>query len=337
MNRREFLRVGAVGALTLANALRLRAAERRLRNCILIWLDGGPSHLDTFDLKPDAAAEVRGDFQPIDTNVAGIQICEHFRRLSQVMDRVCLIRSLTSELGEHNFGRHYLLTGYKPTPVLTYPSYGAVLAHGRTRQTGGLPPYVGVPEAVAGSRATATCPPRPGPSPCWAIPASPTSGSRPGRPARLRPRLERRREFLNDFDTLQPSGRGRRQPPRRDAQLEQAYRLILSPAAKQAFDLGREKADGPSALRHAAAGPIAACWPGGWSRPAAPSSRSTTGLGHAPADQPQSEGRLRRRLQRQGGAARPGLVGPARRPGASAACCRRRWWWRWASLAARRS
>src|SRR3989449_6382586 len=116
VTRREFLRVGTLSALglNLADALRLRAdPAERPPNCILIWLDGGPSHLDTFDLKPEAPAEVRGDFKPTATCVPGVHICEHFRRLATVMDRACLIRSVTSELGEHNFGRHYLLTGYK--------------------------------------------------------------------------------------------------------------------------------------------------------------------------------------------------------------------------------
>src|SRR5262245_26048133 len=121
VNRREFLRVGSLSVLglSLTEALRLRAAQpgRRLPNCILLWLDGGPSHLDTFDLKPSAPAEVRGEFRPVATNVASVQICEHFTRLATLMDKVCLIRSMTSELGEHNFGRHYLLTGYRPSPV----------------------------------------------------------------------------------------------------------------------------------------------------------------------------------------------------------------------------
>src|SRR5262245_13436392 len=103
VTRREFLRAGTLTALglTLSDALRLRAATgatRRMPACVLIWLDGGPSHLDTFDLKPDAPAEVRGDFRPIATRIQGVQICEHFSRLAQHTDKVCIIRSLTSDL-----------------------------------------------------------------------------------------------------------------------------------------------------------------------------------------------------------------------------------------------
>src|SRR5215204_3043197 len=113
VTRREVLRVGGLTALglSLTDWFRLRAepgrpAKGQRRSCILIWLDGGPSHLETFDLKPDAPAEVRGPFQPIATNVPGLAIGEHFARLARVMDRACVIRSMTSELGEHNFGRH---------------------------------------------------------------------------------------------------------------------------------------------------------------------------------------------------------------------------------------
>lgn len=243
ITRREFLRVGGLAAfgLSLVDALRLRAdPAQRLPNCILIWLDGGPSHLDTFDLKPDAPAEVRGDFRPMATRVPGIQICEHFTSLAQHMDKVCLLRSLTSDLGEHNFGRHYLLTGYRPSPVLEYPSYGAVVAECR----GGrpvLPSYIAVPQAsreagngyLPGSR-------RP-----FAVGGDP---SRPefrvrdlDSPPGLSPaRLERRREFLGDFDRLSQHIEENPLRQDRDAQFEQAYRLIASPAARQAFDLTRE-------------------------------------------------------------------------------------------------
>src|SRR5262245_46744370 len=103
INRREFLRVGGLSAfgLALADALRLRAAAAapaKARNCILVWLDGGPSHLDTFDLKPEAPEEIRGAFRPIPTRVPGMQICEYFRRLAGLTDKVCLVRSMTSEL-----------------------------------------------------------------------------------------------------------------------------------------------------------------------------------------------------------------------------------------------
>jgi hypothetical protein len=244
ITRREFLRVGGLSAfgLGLADAFRLRANEKaKLPNCILIWLDGGPSHLDTFDLKPDAPAEVRGPFSPIKTKVPGIDICEYFPRLAQHTDKACIIRSMTSELGEHNFGSTYLLTGHKPSPVVQYPSYGAVVAQTR----GGkplLPPYIAIPTPSVqegnGYLPIATRP--------FAVTGDPSKAGFQVRdleaPGELPvSRLERRRDFLADIDRIgkQIEEDGVRKD--RDAQFEQAYRLVFSPEAKKAFDLRDEK------------------------------------------------------------------------------------------------
>ncbi len=260
IDRREFLRVGSLAALGLgelgelgvAGALRLRAetpapGKDRLTNCILIWLDGGPSHLDTFDLKPDAPAEVRGEFKPIATNVTGVQICEHFKRLAGHMDKVCLIRSMASELGEHNFGSHYLLTGYKPSPVLEYPSYGAVIAQSRGK-TGALPPYIAVPRyaSVAGP-GNGYLPAATRPFAVGGDPSKPDFRVRDlEMPAGLDgARLERRRDFLAGIDRLSREIEADAFRRDRDAYFEQAYRLVLSPDVKKAFAV----TDEPAGLR----------------------------------------------------------------------------------------
>ncbi len=276
VTRRDVLRVGALTALglTLPELLRLRAAAAdaskgqrgpRAKSCILIWLDGGPSHLETFDLKPEAPAEVRGPFAPISTSLPGVQICELLPRTAKQMNRIALVRSVTSPLGEHNFGTHYLLTGYKPTPVLEYPSYGSVLASVRG-QRGDLPAHVAVPNfSVGGAKFSgagflpATC----RPFSVGGDPARPEFTVRDLAPfSEVTPeRLERRREFLAELDRFSAgieesagvvgslrdpkSGNGKahaRQPRApRDAQFEQAYRLVTSPQAKRAFDLSAEK------------------------------------------------------------------------------------------------
>src|SRR5437870_5645864 len=148
-NRRDFLRLGSLGALGLALPDLARASEKaKARSCILLWLDGGPSHLETFDLKPDAPAEVRGPFQPIKTTVPGTEICELLPNTAKVADKIAIVRSVTSPLGEHGLANHYLLTGYKPSPVLQYPSLGSVVAEVRGgRHT--LPPYAAIPDASA--------------------------------------------------------------------------------------------------------------------------------------------------------------------------------------------
>jgi Protein of unknown function (DUF1501) len=235
MHRRDCLRIGSLTALGLTlGELRLRAAEPKAKSCILLWLDGGPSHLETFDLKPDAPAEVRGPFQPIKTVVSGMEICELLPSTAKVADRVAIVRSVTSPLGEHGLANHYLLTGYKPSPVLQYPSLGSVVAEVRGgRHT--LPPYTAIPDAStvmgAGFLGNARQP--------FAVggdPARPDFRVRdldfyPGVSAN---RMDRRREFVAQLDRFQE----RIEP---DPAFEQAYRLVTSPEAKRAFDLSEEK------------------------------------------------------------------------------------------------
>src|SRR4029077_8668498 len=126
-------------------------SQAKASSCILIWLDGGPSHLDTFDPKPDAPSEIRSQFKTIPTKVPGLHICEHLPRTAQVMDDVALIRSLTHELGNHDTGTRFLLTGHRPTPALEYPSLGSLVAH-EARLAAAMPSYVAIPgDAVGGS------------------------------------------------------------------------------------------------------------------------------------------------------------------------------------------
>lgn len=241
LTRRDLLHVGGLTALGLSvtDLLRASAPGRRAKAAILIWLDGGPSHLETFDLKPDAPAEVRGPFKSIATNVPGIEVCELFPRTARLMNKLALIRSLTSPLGEHNLGAHYLLTGYKPTPALVYPSYGAVLA--KLRGEGAtLPPYVAVPDhndAAGQGYLPGLCRP-------FAV------GGDPGRPDfKVRDleaypgvtttRLERRRDFLQALDQHTRNV----EETADSSEFAQAYRLVLSSEARRAFDLSREPGD----------------------------------------------------------------------------------------------
>src|SRR5262245_16719248 len=155
-SRREILRVGSLSflGLGLADWFRLRAVAGKTgdgapkaKNCILIWLAGGPSHLDTFDPKPGASADVRGEFKPISTSVPGLSISEVFPNLAKVMHQVTLIRSMTSPESDHDRAAHHMMTGYRPSPALLYPGYGSVLAKARESTRGMLPPFVAVPDA----------------------------------------------------------------------------------------------------------------------------------------------------------------------------------------------
>jgi hypothetical protein len=151
VERRDFLKVGALGAssVTLANYLRWsHAAETtkaRAKSAIFINLAGGPSHMDTFDMKPDAPAEYRGEFNPIETNVPGIQISEHLPKLAKCMDKFVILRGVTHTLAAHELGSQYVNTGNRPIPSLEFPSYGAVA----TKELGGpqeLPLNVSIPK-----------------------------------------------------------------------------------------------------------------------------------------------------------------------------------------------
>jgi hypothetical protein len=133
VSRRAFLQVGglAVGGLTLADLLRADAATatpRKHRAVIMVYLSGGLPHQDTFDLKPNAPREIRGEFQPIATNVPGIDLCEHLPKLARVMDRCTLIRSVVGQRDEHSSFQN--LTGYTMGEVErnSYPNFGSAVA-----------------------------------------------------------------------------------------------------------------------------------------------------------------------------------------------------------------
>lgn len=244
--RRDVLRAGSLTAfgLGLSDRFRRRAQggdplPSRAKSCILLWLDGGPSHLETFDLKPDAPAEVRGPFQPIATNAAGIQICELLPRTAQMTDRLAIIRSVTSPLGEHGLANHYLLTGYKPSPVLQHPSYGAVLTHLR-KGDHVLPPYVAIPE-VRGTAGAGFLGRNYEPFATRGDPSQPDFRVRDLDyfPGVTESRINRRREFLAEFDAVQARVEAADHPG--DSGFDQAYRLVTSPEAKRAFDLNAEE------------------------------------------------------------------------------------------------
>ena len=122
MERRQMLQVGTLGAgLSLSQYLGLRAADgarEPLRSGIFVFMEGAPSHQDTFDLKPDAPAEVRGEFKPIQTSVGGVEICEHLPQLAKRADRYAVVRGLTHNVADHGLAKKYLLTGNKSSQTV---------------------------------------------------------------------------------------------------------------------------------------------------------------------------------------------------------------------------
>ncbi len=236
------------------------------RNCILIWLDGGPSHLETWDVKPDAPVEVRGPLQAISTASPGIAVSECLPETARRMRHLAIIRSMTSPLGEHNLGTHYLLTGYQPTPVLEYPAFHAVGSffrqqvpgHGNRQrrdendEAGGLPRSIAIPNyRVGGARFSGAGYLSPTLAP-FAVNGDPASDSFQVRDVNLSDpmtseRLARRQHFMRtvrQFDGKPGHGNSTAESAVSGSAgidaFDQAFDMLTSNAAREAFDLTAE-------------------------------------------------------------------------------------------------
>jgi hypothetical protein len=157
LTRRDFLRVGSLTAgtvgLSLGDLAQLQQASAKSPsrdvNCILLFLVGGPSHLDTWDLKPAAPDKVRGPFRPIQTNIPGIEICEHFPLMARQAHQYTLVRSVYHRAAPiHETGQQLLQTGYLHRGGQEYPHYGSVVSYVRGPRPGGLPPFVVLPGPI---------------------------------------------------------------------------------------------------------------------------------------------------------------------------------------------
>src|SRR2546421_7905013 len=172
--RRSWLRIGglALGGLALPDILRAQAqsgARNPAKGIIMVLLPGGPTHLDTFDLKPDAPAEIRGEFRPTATNVPGIDLCEHFPRLARLADKLAIIRSLVGFRDDHN--THWCSTGWESHPAMDaspqvpgfpagdWPSLGSVLSRKLGPRVPGVPTCVDLTPVDADARFILRTPP----------------------------------------------------------------------------------------------------------------------------------------------------------------------------------
>jgi len=149
ISRRNFLRIGALsmGGLALPQLLRAESANRvgkSQKSIIMIYLPGGPPHQDTFDLKTDAPAEIRGEFKPIKTNVPGIQICEHLPQIARITDKLTILRSVVGAVDEHT--DYQCLTGrlHRNEPPGGWPSFGSVVSRLQGPVDPAVPPFVGL-------------------------------------------------------------------------------------------------------------------------------------------------------------------------------------------------
>jgi hypothetical protein len=254
VTRRSFLRTGSLmlGGLSLAGFLRQKARAEaagkttRDMSVILFWQGGGPSQLDMWDLKPDAPSEFRGTFNPISTNLDGLQVSEHMPRIAKVCDKLSLIRSVTHGDAGHESATHTLLTGYKPTndiPSNEAPSYGSIVAKEMGPRVEGFPAYVTVPTAPKSSLAA-----------YLGVAYNPfeTQGDPNGDNFTVQnlklpqgltlDRLENRRAILTHFDTLRRDIDGSGLIGGMDTFAQQAYNIVTSPKVQAAFDISKEDA-----------------------------------------------------------------------------------------------
>jgi len=139
LSRREMMKLSAAGALGMSlsgwlpvlagRAAEAAAAGKKHKSCILLWMDGGPSHIDTFDPKPDGPADIRGDYGAIQTSVTGVQVSGGFPRTAQVMQHAAILRGMSTPVNDHGGARTYMHTGFRAKESgLDYPTIGSIVA-----------------------------------------------------------------------------------------------------------------------------------------------------------------------------------------------------------------
>jgi hypothetical protein len=257
-SRRDFLRVGALapfglslgGLFAAEKAATVSAKRARAKSVLLVFLGGGISHHDTFDLKPDALEEIRGKYKGIPSNIPGLHVGELLPKMAKTMDKVCLVRSQQHGNDHHETATNWVLSGKFGSPFGDHPAMGAVVAQ-QTGFSGIVPPYVAVPK---------------NPSFTWELGKSAWLGGRfesfkAGDPNakdfKVRdlslPKdvsaktLERRATLLKAVDSLSAQVQGNDQIATYDEFHQKAAQMVLSPKAQSAFDVDKE----PEKLRDA--------------------------------------------------------------------------------------
>ncbi len=252
-NRREFLHVGALTGLGLSLGGFFRAQAARAdakafahfdgtaKSVIHVWLPGGWAQQETFDPKPLAPADYRGEFAAIDTKLVGVQFNEKLAKTAAIADKIAVIRSMTHGEAAHERGTHNMFTGYRPSPAVTYPSFGSVVSH-ELGPRADLPPYVCIPNLPAPDAGGGYLGSGYGP---FAIGSDPADGNfavrdlaLPGGvdPARFATRQRLRESVGRHFQRLEDTG----SIAALDSFYERAYALVSSTEARAAFDMRAE-------------------------------------------------------------------------------------------------
>jgi uncharacterized protein (DUF1501 family) len=252
LDRRTFLRVGGLAAfgISLQQYLQARAtavaraANPKAKRCILLWMQGGPSHIDSFDPKPDAPAEIRGEFGTIPTTLPGVRFADPLPLLARQSDLLAIIRGHDPKNGSHGVADHLMMSGRPFNTSLPFPCFGSVVAKERGYQ-GGMLPFVQLGKSIdrrfnggiAGFLGDQFNP--------FEIPDDPSSTAFKVRDLALstdaeRNRLERRYSMLADLENYQRTVEASEVVKARDEFYEKAHGIITGPAAKKAFDLAAE-------------------------------------------------------------------------------------------------
>jgi uncharacterized protein (DUF1501 family) len=260
MNRRSFLQLGVAGmaAVGLPHILRAReesaaaAGSPKNTSVILLWLDGGPSHMDLYDMKPDAPAEYRGIWKPIHTKVPGFDITEMFPKQAKLTDKFSVVRSLHHDTGDHFAGGHRMLTTKDmgvggANPEQKFPGLGAIVAREVGARRPGLPAYVAVPYAssiglVPGYFGGHMLGRQYNPFPTGGDPNAPgfTVPNLNLAQGLTLDRLEDRRTLARHFDTARRSLDGLAETKAMDRFAREAFAFVSGPAARKAFDIDKE-------------------------------------------------------------------------------------------------
>jgi uncharacterized protein (DUF1501 family) len=259
LSRRSFLKVGvagmasaALGDVLAAKAASAPAAGSKDTACILIWLDGGPGHMDTYDMKPDAPAEYRGLWKTIPTNVPGFHVTELFPRQARVADKFSIVRSLHHDTGDHFTAGHVMLTGRAGRVSGAnlegeYPCIGSIVAKTRGPIAPGLPAYVAVPHAASIGL-------RPGyfGANYLGVPYNPFETNGDPNAAQFQvsnlgltggltvEKLEDRRSLAGHFDRVRRDVDRTGTFDAMDRFNREAFDLVTGPAARKAFDISTE-------------------------------------------------------------------------------------------------
>lgn len=257
ISRRDALRLGSVGligGLTLPRLLELEAVAStgqpaKAKSVIFLFLEGGPSTIDMWDLKPGAPDEIRGPFRPISTSVPGTFVGEHCPLSAKIAHKFTILRSHSHNDNGHNTGYHYVMTGYRPNfadgqagavPInLLYPSLGSIVSRELGPRTS-VPVYINLPDPMQAG-GPGFYGPEYAPFVLETDPVQPDFEVRDlGLPLGVnRERLERRRRLLGALEQGAPHPSTR--PAVMSTYYEKAYQMITAPEARRAFDIQQEK------------------------------------------------------------------------------------------------